>query len=213
MQGEVLRLGKLELPMDLELPDRPCGIVLLADTDRDSRVGLRDPFFADVLHAHHLGTLLIELFEQEDTGDCQEAVDIGRIGARVAAALDWVAQRSDLARLGAGLFGASGGAAAVLRAAACRPGRVGAVVARGGRPDLAGTSLALVLAPTLLLVGGRDTEHLPFNRDAMRSMTCRKRLEIVPDATHRFDEPGTLDAAAHLAGAWFAAHLGNEHAC
>ena len=129
--------------------------------------------------------------------------------SRLADALEWLHGRADHERLRAGVFGASSGAAAALRVAAERPGQVGAVVSRGGRPDLAGLYLGRVQAPTLLIVGGLDTAVIDLNRQAMQRLRCNKRLEIVPGAHHLFEEPGTLDAVAQLAGGWFAHHLSN----
>jgi putative phosphoribosyl transferase len=161
-----------------------------------------------VLHEHRLSTLLFDLLSEGEAADRRNVFDIDLLGSRVVDALDWLLTQRELDRLHVGLFGASTGAAAALAAAAERPGRVAAVVSRGGRPDLAGELLRHVQAPTLLIVGGMDTEVLELNRQAMRLLGCNKRLEIVPGATHLFEEPGTLDAAAQLAGAWFANHLG-----
>jgi putative phosphoribosyl transferase len=133
--------------------------------------------------------------------------DIELLGARVAQALDWVHQRPDLARLPTGLFGASTGAAAALVAAVARDANVAAVVSRGGRPDLAADCLDRVQAPTLLIVGGADAEVLELNRMALRALSCKKRLEVVPGATHLFEEPGALDCVAQLAAQWFESHL------
>lgn len=207
MEREAVQIGMAGLPGELVLPVNPVGMVVFAHGSGSSRLSPRNVFVADVLHRHHLGTLLFDLLSEAEAADRRNVFDIDLLGARVAAALDWLAQRSDVAGLRVGLFGASTGAAAALHAAADRPGRVAAVVSRGGRPDLAGERLARVDAPTLLIVGGRDTEVLQLNQAAMRAMSCRKRLEVVPGATHLFEEPGTLDAAAHLAGAWFEDHL------
>jgi pimeloyl-ACP methyl ester carboxylesterase len=207
MEREAVWIGALGLPGELVLPEHPGGLVVFAHGSGSSRLSPRNAFVAHVLHEHHLGTLLFDLLSVPEAADRRNVFDIALLGARVAQVLDWLAQRSELAGLRVGLFGASTGAAAALHAAARRPGRVAAVVSRGGRPDLAGESLKRVAAPTLLIVGGLDTEVLQLNRAAMRAMTCGKRLEIVPGATHLFEEPGTLDAAAHLAGAWFETHL------
>ncbi len=207
MEREAVWIGALGLPGELVLPDQPGGLVVFAHGSGSSRLSPRNAFVAHVLHQHQLATLLFDLLSVPEASDRHNVFDIELLGARVAQALDWLAQRSELAGLRVGLFGASTGAAAALHAAADRPGRVAAVVSRGGRPDLAGERLARVAAPTLLIVGGLDAEVLQLNRAAMRAMTCRKRLEIVPGATHLFEEPGTLDAAAHLAGAWFETHL------
>jgi putative phosphoribosyl transferase len=207
MEREAVRIGPRGLEGELVLPVHPSGIVVFAHGSGSSRLSPRNSFVADVLHSHHLATLLFDLLSDAEAADRGNVFDIELLGARVEAALDWLAQRDDVAQLRVGLFGASTGAAAALRAAAEHPGRVDAIVSRGGRPDLAGASLARVQAPTLLIVGGRDAEVLELNRAALRAMGCSKRLEIVPGATHLFEEPGTLDAAAHLAGEWFETHL------
>jgi dienelactone hydrolase len=211
MEREAVEVGLLGLPGELVLPSDPAGVVAFAHGSGSSRLSPRNLFVAGVLQGHHLGTLVFDLLSEAEADDRRNVFDIGLLGARVEAALDWLALRSDVAGLRVGLFGASTGAAAALHAAADRPGQVAAVVSRGGRPDLAGDRLARVNAPTLLIVGGRDAEVLQLNRAALRAMTCRKRLEIVPGASHLFEEPGTLDAAAHLAGAWFETHLASGH--
>ena len=145
-----------------------------------------------------MSTLLFDLLDDDEAADRRKVFDIGLLSERVQQALDWVAGQAALARrCTSGLFGASTGAAAALCAAAARPGSVAAVVSRGGRPDLAGASLAQVQAPTLLIVGGADREVLALNRQALRELRCEKRLEVVPGATHLFEEPGTLDSVAN----------------
>jgi len=207
MEHEAVQIGSLGLPGELVLPPEPIGVVAFAHGSGSSRLSPRNLFVARVLHDHHLGTLVFDLLTEAEADDRGNVFNIGLLGARIEAALDWLALRSGVSGLRVGLFGASTGAAAALRAAADRPAQVAAVVSRGGRPDLAGDRLTRVSSPTLLIVGGLDTEVLRLNRAALRAMTCRKRLEIVPGASHLFEEPGTLDAAAHLAGAWFETHL------
>jgi len=211
MEREAVWIGAIGLPGELVLPAQPNGVVVFAHGSGSGRLSPRNAFVAHMLHEHRLGTVLFDLLSVAEAADRRNVFDIELLGARVAQALDWLELRSELAGLRVGLFGASTGAAAALHAAADHPGRVAAVVSRGGRPDLAGERLARVAAPTLLIVGGLDSEVLQLNRAAMRAMTCRKRLEIVPGATHLFEEPGTLDAAAHLAGAWFETHLASGH--
>jgi putative phosphoribosyl transferase len=211
MEREAVWIGAIGLPGELVLPAQPNGVVVFAHGSGSGRLSPRNAFVAHMLHEHRLGTVLFDLLSVTEAADRRNVFDIELLGARVAQALDWLELRSELAGLRVGLFGASTGAAAALHAAADHPGRVAAVVSRGGRPDLAGERLARVAAPTLLIVGGLDSEVLQLNRAAMRAMTCRKRLEIVPGATHLFEEPGTLDAAAHLAGAWFETHLASGH--
>jgi putative phosphoribosyl transferase len=207
MEREAVAIGALGLPGELVLPAHCAGVVVFAHGSGSSRFSPRNAFVAHVLHEHHLGTLLFDLLDASEAADRRNVFDIALLGTRVAAALAWLARRGELAGLRVGLFGASTGAAAALHAAAVHPADVAAVVSRGGRPDLACDRLAQVSAPTLLIVGGLDPEVLQLNREALRAMNCRKRLEIVPGATHLFEEPGTLDAAAHLAGAWFETHL------
>jgi pimeloyl-ACP methyl ester carboxylesterase len=165
-----------------------------------------------------LATLLIDLLtaeeEEADLRTAELRFDVGLLGERVVAAIDWLALDASVGdlppsvgRLPVGCFGASTGAAAALIAAARRPDRVAAVVSRGGRPDLAGEVLAHVTAPTLLIVGARDTEVLRLNRLAQQRLGGESRLEIVPDAGHLFEEPGALDRVAELARDWFVAHL------
>ncbi|MFO1295000.1 MAG: dienelactone hydrolase family protein [Rubrivivax sp.] len=202
-----MRVGDTDLDGELTLAAGAQAVVVFAHGSGSSRRSPRNRFVAGVLHDHGLATLLFDLLDDAEAADRRNVFDIELLGARVVSAVDWLARRDDTAALRIGLFGASTGAAAALRAAAERPGRVGAVVSRGGRPDLAGASLAAVDAPTLLIVGGADPEVLQLNRLAMRAMRCSKRLEVVPGASHLFEEPGTLEAAAHLAGAWFATHL------
>jgi putative phosphoribosyl transferase len=137
--------------------------------------------------------------------------DIALLAERLVCAVDWMANRAEAGSLPIGLFGASTGAAAALVAAAQRSAKVGAVVSRGGRPDLAGAALAAVAAPTLLIVGGNDSEVLDLNRQAQLALRCESKLEIIPGATHLFEEAGALDKVAQLAGDWFLCKLGGEH--
>jgi pimeloyl-ACP methyl ester carboxylesterase len=157
-------------------------------------------------------TLLLDLLtpyeERIDEFTRHHRFDIRLLADRVGVAIDWAIDEPAVRDLPFGLFGASTGAAAALVAAAARPNEIRAVVSRGGRPDLAGAALERVKAPTLLIVGGYDTQVIDLNRGAMTHLTCVKRLEIVPGATHLFEEPGTLDRVAALAGDWFAAKLG-----
>ena len=165
-----------------------------------------------MLHGCRLDTLLFDLLTESEGEDRSLVFDIDLLGDRVMEALDWLQVHPELGHQRVGVFGASTGAAAALLAAAQRPARVAAVVSRGGRPDLATPWLKRVQAPTLLIVGGNDTEVLQLNRSAARALTCEKRLEVVPGATHLFEEPGALEAVAHLAGAWFANHLSRGRA-
>jgi len=195
------------LPGTLTLPDGPRGLVLFAHGSGSSRHSPRNAFVAATLRAAGLGTLLFDLLTEAEADERSNVFDIRLLAERIAAAVDFVRSQRALARLPIGLFGASTGAAAALVAAADDPA-VAAVVSRGGRPDLAGPALARVRCPTLLVVGGADTEVLALNRLALESLAGEKRLAVVPGATHLFEEPGALEEAARLAAGWFARHPG-----
>jgi putative phosphoribosyl transferase len=206
-QVERVRVGTSALPGELDVPPDAGGLVMFVHGSGSSRLSARNRRVAEVLQHHRLATLLFDLLTDEEGADRRNVFDIELLSRRVEDALDWSERRTDLADWPVGLFGASTGAAAALTAAAERPARVGAVVSRGGRPDLAAASLTHVVAPTLLIVGGADTEVLELNRRALRQLACSKRLEVVPDATHLFEEPGALDSVAELAASWFERHL------
>jgi putative phosphoribosyl transferase len=212
MDHEEVRIGPQGLPGTLTLVPQALGVVVFAHGSGSSRTSPRNRFVADVLHDCRLVTLLFDLLTESEGEDRSLVFDIDLLGDRVVEALEWLQGQPEFGHHRLGLFGASTGAAAALLAAAQRPGRVAAVVSRGGRPDLAAPWLKRVQAPTLLIVGGNDTEVLQFNRSAARVLTCEKRLEVVPGATHLFEEPGALEAVAHLAGAWFANHLSRGRA-
>lgn len=171
----------------------------------------RNRYVADVLNEGGFATVLADLLtadeERVDDRTRQLRFDIGLLARRVTDIVDWLGTAEETSELPIGLFGASTGAAAALVSAADRPDAVEAVVSRGGRPDLAGDALPRVTAPTLLVVGGRDGVVLRLNREAFDVLPYDKRLEIVPDATHLFEEPGALERVAALARDWFAAHL------
>lgn len=196
----------ISLPGRLTLPETAHGLVLFAHGSGSSRLSPRNQYVANVLHESWLGTLLFDLLTERESFDRVNVFDIGLLAERLAAAMRFVAGREQTAALPLGLFGASTGAAAALVAAAHEP-RVKAVVSRGGRPDMAGGSLARTSAPTLLIVGGHDEEVLALNRLAFEQLTAEKQLAVVPGATHLFEEPGTLEEAARLAAEWFARHL------
>jgi putative phosphoribosyl transferase len=195
------------LPADLVVPENACGMVLFAHGSGSSRRSVRNRWVAGVLQQNGLATLLFDLLSESEAQDRRKVFDIALLGRRVGEAMGWVTQRPDLRHLRLGLFGASTGAAAALVAAAQNPRRTAAVVARGGRPDLALGVLPQVLSPTLLIVGARDTEVLALNRQAFRALGGEKRLEVVPGATHLFEEPGTLESVAALAADWFESRL------
>ncbi len=206
-RSQQVRIGPRQLPGDLQVPARSSGLVLFAHGSGSSRLSSRNRRVAEVLQQHALSTLLFDLLDGDEAADRRKVFDIVLLSERVQQALDWAAGQAALAVMSLGLFGASPGAAAALRAAAQRPGSVAVVVSRGGRPDLAGPSLAAVQAPTLLIVGGADREVLALNRQALRELRCKKRLEVVPGATHLFEEACALDSVAQLAAAWFETHL------
>lgn len=213
VQREQVRFGLRALQGELCRPADALGLVLFVHGSGSSRRSPRSQFVAGVLNEYRLATLLFDLLTPLEADDVDKAFDIELLSGRVEDALSWVCQRVDLAGLPMGLFGASTGAAAALRTAADLPGRVAAVVSRGGRPDLAWRHLAKVIAPTLLIVGGKDRRVLDLNRSALTLLNCDKRLEVVPGATHLFEEPGALDAVAHLAGVWFERHLAAGALC
>jgi putative phosphoribosyl transferase len=196
---------------DLHVPEHARGIVLFAHGSGSSRHSPRNRAVAQALHRAGLGTLLMDLLTaDEEAAEARSGhlrFDIDLLSGRLAAATDWVRQEPNTAALAAGYFGASTGAAAALAAAADRPEVVKAVVSRGGRPDLAGEALTRVRAPTLLIVGGDDTTVIELNRRADALLRVEKQLQIVPGASHLFEEPGALETVARLASGWFARHL------
>lgn len=192
----------------LELPQDAAGIVLFAHGSGSSRLSPRNNFVARYLHQARMGTLLLDLLTVQEDRDYATRFDIALLTRRLNAASDWLGINDSTAGLPLGLFGASTGAAAALQVAAARGTGIAAVVSRGGRPDLAGLkALQNVSAPTLLIVGGNDDGVIDLNQSAYAALRCEKQLEIVPGATHLFDEPGTLEKVAELASAWFARHL------
>jgi pimeloyl-ACP methyl ester carboxylesterase len=209
-RSQQVRIGPCALPGDLDLPERSLALVLFAHGSGSSRLSSRNRWVAEVMQQHGLSTLLFDLLDDDEAADRRKVFDIGLLSERVQQAIDWTAGQVALAGMSIGLFGASTGAAAALCAAAARPGSVSAVVSRGGRPDLATGSLAQVRAPTLLIVGGADLEVLALNRQALGHLRCERRLEVVPGATHLFEEPGALGSVARLAASWFETHLGHR---
>jgi putative phosphoribosyl transferase len=203
--------GGAALAGDLSIPTEARGVVVFAHGSGSGRHSPRNRFVADALRAGGLATLLMDLLteaeEAEDVRALALRFDIGLLAGRLVAATDWLAQQPNISALPIGYFGASTGAGAALVAAAECPNVVAAIVSRGGRPDLAGPSLGAVRAPTLLIVGGADGPVIEMNRDAIRQMRTLAHLEIVPGATHLFEEPGALEQVATLARAWFAHYL------
>ncbi len=210
-QSLEIPVAGVTLPADLVVPDRAAGLVVFAHGSGSGRHSSRNRHVARELQEAGLATALADLLtpeeEQADVRGGQFRFDIGRLSVRVIALTDWLLGHDASAGLSVGLFGASTGAAAALVAAAARPFTVQAVVSRGGRPDLAGEFLRLVFQPTLLIVGGRDTTVIELNRKAAKLLPGEIGLDIVPGATHLFEEAGTLEQVAGLAREWFLRHL------
>ena len=200
--------GSVQLAGDLTVPENASSIVVFAHGSGSSRLSPRNVQVADRLHQAGLGTLLFDLLTPDEERDRANVFDIGLLADRLSGAAEWV--RGRVGDVPLGLFGASTGAAAALVAAGGLGRRVAAVVSRGGRPDLAGAALPVVSSPTLLIVGGADHQVLELNREALARMRCEKRLEVVPRATHLFEEPGALERVAELAAGWLSTHLGGS---
>jgi dienelactone hydrolase len=203
-----LAASEVNLEGNLAIPEGAYGVVLFAHGSGSSRHSPRNRFVAGTLREAGLATLLIDLLtrreEAEDAYTGHLRFNIGLLAQRLVAATDWLLQDPDTASLAIGYFGASTGAAAALVAAAERAQAIHAVVSRGGRPDLADSALPRVQAPTLLIVGGRDTPVIAMNREALAKLgAAEKQLVIVPGATHLFEEPGALEEVARLAADWF----------
>lgn len=204
--GRALLEGNLHIPADAR------GVVLFAHGSGSSRHSPRNRFVASTLNEAGLATLLFDLLTAEeeavDVLTRQHRFDLKLLAERLSHATDWALREPRLQGLRPGYFGSSTGGGAALIAAAARPADIGAVVSRGGRPDLAGPALPRVTAPTLLIVGGDDDIVIDLNRQAMAQMRCEVKLELIPGATHLFEEPGTLEQAARLAAEWFGRWLG-----
>ena len=207
-------IGTVTLNGNLAVARGARGLVLFAHGSGSSRLSPRNRFVAEALRSHGLGTLLFDLLTAEEEGedemDARLRFDIPLLAERLVAVTKWARGQNVASGIPIGYFGASTGAAAALIAAAELPDAIGAVVSRGGRPDLAEESLGRVRAPTLLIVGADDTAVLRMNRDALQSIRAPKELAIVPEATHLFEEPGTLEEVARLAANWFTHHLGPQ---
>lgn len=203
--------GRALIEGDLTIPVKAAGLVVFSHGSGSSRFSRRNRSVAQVLQGGGYATLLLDLLtRQEDVIDEQtreHRFDVDRLGHRVVAAIDWTSSHPPVAGLPVACFGASTGAAAALIAAAERPESVRAVISRGGRPDLAGYALPKVQAPTLLIVGGDDEPVIELNRAAMRRMRAPVQLEIVPGATHLFEEPGALELVSKLALRWCTKYL------
>ncbi len=204
----------VSLEGELVLPAKPLGAVLFAHGSGSSRHSPRNAFVARALREAGVGTLLFDLLTVEEDRVYATRFDIPLLSRRLGAATEWLRQEPAAGGLPIGYFGASTGAAAALVAAAERGHGIGAVVSRGGRPDLAGAvALRRVTAPTLLVVGSEDTEVIALNRQAFGDLGCEKDLQIVPGATHLFEEEGTLEQVAALAAEWFRRWLADRDRC
>jgi putative phosphoribosyl transferase len=213
--GEVqISVGPLLLNGELKIPEKPTGIVLFAHGSGSSRFSPRNQFVANVIRDAGVGTLLFDLLtrreEEIDNYTREFRFDINLLARRLVAATNWLAAQTETSQLRPGYFGASTGGGAALVAAAEMEGKIGAVVSRGGRPDLAGLALLHVKAPTLLIVGGLDEPVIQMNEDAYAQLRCVKELKIIPGATHLFEEPGKLEEVARLAATWFVKHLQHD---
>jgi putative phosphoribosyl transferase len=193
----------------LGLVERPAGVIVFAHGSGSGRHSPRNRFVAEALQERGMATLLMDLLTPEEETDRSNVFDIALLAARLLDASDDLDRRQETRGLRVGYFGASTGAAAALVAAADRP-ETGAVVSRGGRPDLAADRLPEVRAPSLLIVGGEDHVVLDMNREALSLLTCQKDVVVIPGAGHLFEEPGALEKVARLAGDWFVRHLGAE---
>jgi dienelactone hydrolase len=209
-----INAGRALIDGDLTVPLKADGLVVFAHGSGSSRFSRRNRSVAQVLQRGGYATLLLDLLTRDEEAIDEQTreyrFDVDRLGHRVVAAIDWAASDPRIAKLPVASFGASTGAAAALIAAAERPEIVRAVISRGGRPDLAGYALPKVQAPTLLIVGGADEPVIELNRAAMRRMRAPVQLEIVPGATHLFEEPGALELVSQLALKWCTKNIGGS---
>jgi putative phosphoribosyl transferase len=199
--------GRRQLGGMLNVPPSAGGVVVFAHGSGSGRFSPRNQFVAHTLQEAGLATLLLDLLEEEEAADREKVFDIELLAERLQSAADWLSREPETRALRLGYFGASTGAGAALVAAAREPAAVGAVVSRGGRPDLANAYLPAVQAPTLLIVGGNDHLVIELNEQARQLLRCPRELVIIPGATHLFPEPGALEAVARLAKEWFVRYL------
>lgn len=208
MEEIAIKIGKVELKGDLAVPDAPHGLVIFAHGSGSSRLSSRNRAVAAELNRAGFATLLFDLLTEEEDETYANRFDIQLLTRRLVTVTKWATEK--LPDVPLGYFGASTGAAAALFAAAELKDAIQAVVSRGGRPDLALDGLPKVTAPTLLIVGGDDTEVIELNRLALAQLRCTKDISIVPGATHLFEEPGALEQVSELAKSWFARHLAHD---
>jgi dienelactone hydrolase len=203
--------GEVILEGELQIPGAAKGVVLFAHGSGSSRFSPRNQYVARVIREAGIGTLLFDLLTREeeliDMRTRHLRFDIGLLARRLVDASNWIAEKSETRHLRAGYFGSSTGGGAALVAASEIGDEIGAVVSRGGRPDMAGEALTRVVSPTLLIVGGLDQVVIQLNEEAYRKLRCKKELKIVPGATHLFEEPGKLEEVARLAAEWFRHYL------
>ncbi|HII36833.1 MAG TPA: alpha/beta hydrolase [Nitrosopumilaceae archaeon] len=211
VRSVLIPIDSIKLHGDLTIPKNAEGIVLFAHGSGSSRHSSRNKYVAQVLQKAGLATLLIDLLtEDEEKVDDYTAhlrFDIDLLAKRLVDTTNWLIKNPDTKNLNIGYFGASTGAAAALVSSVDCPDAINAIVSRGGRPDLAGPILSRVKAPTLLIVGGNDSQVIEMNEEALNLLETEKKIAIVPGATHLFEEPGTLEQVARLASDWFVTHL------
>ena len=203
IQNMVIPLDRISLKGDLYIPDPAIGLVIFSHGSGSSRLSPRNQYVAQLLQKESLATLLFDLLTPEEDRDYRKRFDIDLLTKRLVAVTEWAMHNSQTSHLKMGYFGASTGAASALNAAAALSTSIGAVVSRGGRPDLAMDQLSNVVSPTLLLVGGRDIPVIELNERAYKVLTCEKELNIVPGASHLFEESGKLAEVARLTSEWF----------
>lgn len=202
-----IAIDEVKLDGSLSIPDTAKGIIIFSHGSGSGRFSSRNNFVAGILQETGLATLLFDLLTEEEDEIYENRFDIDLLTKRLISVTDWVKNQSETKNLKKGLFGASTGAASALKAAATLKEEITAIVSRGGRPDLAKEDLSMVTAPTLLIVGGRDDMVIQLNQLAYEDLTCVRKLETVPGATHLFEEPGKLEAVAHLSADWFNNHI------
>lgn len=205
-----IKLQDVALEGMLKIPESAKGIVLFAHGSGSSRLSPRNNFVANILNNAGLATLLIDLLSKKEDETYRTRFDIDLLTDRLNAVIQWLKKQSSTHNLGIGVFGSSTGAAAALRVASEMKNEIEAVVSRGGRPDLAMDILDSVTAPTLFIVGGNDFDVIVLNQEAFARLTCLKKFEIVPNATHLFEEPGCLEEVARLAKEWFYKYLNQK---
>lgn len=200
-------IDSIELEGILVIPEGARGLVIFSHGAGSSRLSPRNNYVADVLNKADIATLLFDLLTEEEDRVYENRFDIPKLTKRLITVTEWTQKQEELKKMNIGYFGSSTGAASALNAAAALSKQIKAVVSRGGRPDLSMEYLPDVKAPTLLIVGGLDDRVIEMNEEALAALKSERKLEIVPGATHLFEEPGTLEQVAKLASDWFQNHL------